>query len=156
MLLPRRQLYDTNEAYQEAVRLYTLIDQLQKRISELEKIAGTGNTAQTGPAGLSSSVNIPALADPQATAQVYGQGFNPSVTVTAILGGSTGYSFSMSGTTYTMVVSNAATARSAISAAQAQAPGATTVTLAKITPAGANGSLTWSAEGVITAVTLPT
>lgn len=51
---------------------------------------------------------------------------------------------------------SAAGARANLSAAQIQAPGAHTITLAKITGAGANGSLTWNSEGVITGYVDPT
>ncbi len=50
----------------------------------------------------------------------------------------------------------AAAARANLSAAQIQAPGAHTIVLAKITGGGANGSLTWNSEGVITGFVDPT
>lgn len=53
--------------------------------------------------------------------------------------------------------STAAAARSALSAAQIQAPGGPhTITLAKITGGGVNGSLTFTAEGVISGFVDPT
>lgn len=50
----------------------------------------------------------------------------------------------------------AAGARTNLSAAQLQAPGAHTIALAKLTLAGTNGSISWSAEGVVTAFVDPT
>jgi hypothetical protein len=50
----------------------------------------------------------------------------------------------------------AAAARTSLGAAAAGTPGAHTITLAKITAGGTNGSLTWNADGVITAFVDPT
>ena len=148
---PRRQFYANSETFQDIASLVREVQDLRRQLDELK-----GVPSALKPAGLSHAINIPAASDPNATAQVYGAGFNPNVPITAIDGGSTGYSFSMSGTTYTMAVSNAATARSAISAAAKQAVAAGTVTLLKLTGPGANGSITITAEGTISAYTAPT
>ena len=50
----------------------------------------------------------------------------------------------------------ATAARTALSAATAGTPGVHTITLAKLTGGGANGSITWNADGVITAFVDPT
>ncbi len=50
----------------------------------------------------------------------------------------------------------AGSARTNLGAAAAGAPGAHTTTLAKITGGGANGSLTWNADGCVTAFADPT
>lgn len=75
-------------------------------------------------------------------------------------GGVTGYDFTggpiTSSGTLTMVVNNAATARSAIGAAAAQSIVGTTIPLAKITGGGVDGSITVNAEGVVTAYVAPT
>jgi hypothetical protein len=51
---------------------------------------------------------------------------------------------------------NAAGARTNLGAAAAQTPGAHTIPLAKITGGGADGSITWNAEGVVTGFADPT
>lgn len=51
---------------------------------------------------------------------------------------------------------NAAGARANLGAAAAGAAGVHTITLAKLTGGGANGSITWNADGVVTAYTDPT
>lgn len=51
---------------------------------------------------------------------------------------------------------NAASARTNLSAAQAGGVGAHTITLAKITGGGTNGSITWNADGVVTGYLDPT
>jgi hypothetical protein len=51
---------------------------------------------------------------------------------------------------------SAATARAALGAAQATGVGAFTITLAKLTVLGSNGSLTWTADGTITGYAAPT
>lgn len=75
-------------------------------------------------------------------------------------GGVTGYDFTggpiTSSGTLTMAVVNAATARGAIGAAEAQAIAGATIPLAKITGGGTDGSITVNAEGVVTAYTAPT
>lgn len=75
-------------------------------------------------------------------------------------GGVTGYDFTggpiTSTGTLTMAVANAATARGAIGAAQAQSIAGATIPLAKITGGGADGSITVNAEGVVTAYVAPT
>lgn len=150
---PRRQFYANSETFQDVAALVREVQDLRKELAKL-----TGANSPTAPplTGLSHAVNIPAASDPNATAQVYGVGFNPNVPITSINGGSTGYTFSMSGTTYTMSVSNAATVRSSISAAQKQSVAAGSVTLLKLTGPGTDGSITITAEGTISAYTAPT
>lgn len=52
-------------------------------------------------------------------------------------------------------VTSAAATRAAIDAAQRGAPGAHTITLAALTGGGAQGSITWNADGVVTAYVDP-
>mgnify|MGYP000959834717 CR=1 FL=1 len=152
---PRRQNWDSNDQYQELIRLYDLVNRLQDEITAL-KVGQSGASNPAVQRGLQSSVAIPAIADPQASAQVYPTGFNPSVNISSVSGGSTGYTFTVSNGIATMSVSSAATVRSSIGAAQSSGIGAGTATLAKLNPAGANGSISWNADGCITAYTAPT
>lgn len=70
----------------------------------------------------------------------------------------TGVGFTISGTSSAGViaVTNAAAARSALGITLPTGVTAHTITLAKITPAGANGSITWDANGWVTAYVDPT
>lgn len=152
---PRRQNWDSNEQYQELIRLYDLVNRLQDELTAM-KLGQSGASGSSTSRGLQSSVSIPAVADPQASAQVYPTGINPSISINSVSGGSTGYTFTLSNGIATMSVGTAATVRSSIGAAQAGTPGAHTVPIPKLTPAGAAGSITFNADGVITAYTDPT
>jgi len=152
---PRRQFYANNETFHDVELLVAQINRLQERLDAIAP-ANPSASAPATPQGLAHAVTIPAVADPNATAQVFAPGINPNVALTSVAGGSTGYTFNMVRTVETMAVSNAATARAAIGAAQASGFGAGTATLAKLTALGANGSISWNADGCITAYTAPT
>lgn len=152
---PRRQFYANNETFHDVELLVAQINRLQERLDAIAP-ANPSASAPATPQGLAHAVTIPAVADPNATAQVFAPGINPNVALTSVAGGSTGYTFNMVGTVETMAVSNAATARAAIGAAQAATPGATVFPIPKLTALGANGSITITADGVISAWTAPT
>lgn len=78
--------------------------------------------------------------------------------VTSVNLSATGVGFTITGSTSTgiITVTNAATARSAINAAEKESPGVHTITLAPITALGTPGSITWSADGVVSAFVDPT
>lgn len=110
-----------------------------RRVDQLQIALASVQDAQTQGSTFASSEGI---------------SLNPT---TQASGGGTGYTFTQnSAGVLTMSVSNAATARGAISAAQSGAVGAGTVTLAKLTPAGTDGSISYNADGCITAVVAPT
>lgn len=105
--------------------------------------------------GSQQSVSLAAASDPLlAGSALVGAGdsnfVGQSVPITA-----TGAGITISGPTSaaTVSVTNAATLRSAIGVTGVAAH---TITLAKITPAGANGSITWDANGWVTAYVDPT
>lgn len=104
------------------------------------------------------AVSIQAAQDALTTAQTF-VGFGTTVasamnvTLTA-----NGVGFQITGPSNgaTISVTSASTARTAINAAQKESPTPGTITLAKITGGGVNGSLTISADGVISAYVAPT
>lgn len=67
-----------------------------------------------------------------------------------------GYSISGPSNAATITVTNATTARGAINAAVATAVGAHTITLAALTGGGTQGSISWNADGTVTAFVDPT
>lgn len=67
-----------------------------------------------------------------------------------------GYSISGPSSAGVIAVTNALTARTAIGAAQATAVGAHTITLAALTGGGTQGSITWNADGTVSAFVDPT
>lgn len=77
----------------------------------------------------------------------------PSVTIAA-----SGDGFTISGPSDagTVSVTDATVARAALDAAQRQSPGAHTIMLAPITGGGMAGSITWSADGVVSGFVDPT
>jgi hypothetical protein len=94
-----------------------MVEALSQKVTALESKLGVANPS-SGLNGISdrvnsSRVNIPAVRDVNATAQVYGAGLFTSVTVSAVDGGSTGYTFSGTGT-FTMAVNSAATIRTSL------------------------------------------
>lgn len=135
--------------------MYDLVTRLQDELNAL-KARQAASSSSNSSRGLESSVAIPAATDPQASAQVYPTGINPNVNLSSVAGGSTGYQFTNSGGVATMAVNNAATVRGGIGAAAAGTPGAHTMTIPKLTGLGANGSITWNADGVVTAYVDPT
>lgn len=103
--------------YQYLNRLVEMVDSLSAKVASLEAKLGVSSPQQMSN-GISdrinsSRVNIPAVRDAAATAQVYGAGLFTSVTVSNVDGGSTGYVFSGSGT-FTMAVNSAATIRTSL------------------------------------------
>lgn len=72
--------------------------------------------------------------------------------ITSLSGLSTPLSVGQGGTG----ANSAGGARTSLGAAAAGTPGAHTITLAKITGGGTDGSITWNADGVITAFVNPT
>jgi len=141
MLQPRRQNYPSNEMYQEIVRLYTLVESLQK---EVQKLSGNPLARSTGVSGIERAVSIPAASDPNAAAQVYPGGINPAVTTFTLSSGITGLAVGTSPNYNLTLV--AATFRSTIGAAAKASPAITAGTYAP--PA----SITVNAEGIITAI----
>jgi len=74
----------------------------------------------------------------------------------SLAGLTNGLTFSGTTSTVTFTVTNAATFRSSVGAATSTGITATTLTLAKITGGGSNGSITLTADGCISAYVAPT
>ena len=146
--LPRRQNYPSNEMYEEIVRLYTLVASLQAKLDALSGTTPVRGTNQ----GIQRAVSIPAASDPNATAQVYGAGINPAVSTISITS-SIGVGFG-STPSFVMVISNAATFRTAIGVdAPVVVTAGTYVTGLKLTGPGNDGTITINAQGRVTAIT---
>lgn len=158
MELPSKQQTPGSDVhYQYLARLVGQVNALQQEIETLRARLGISPTgAITQSRGLSSRVNIPAAEDPNAALQVYGQGFTTpvpgSTTITTLVAGVT---FG-AGPGYVFAISSASSFRGAIGAAAKSSITGTTLTLAKITGPGTDGSITISAEGVVTAYVAPT
>lgn len=113
--LPSRQHYDNSRAFQDVADLVREVKELQAQVRELQMQVGKGTGSGSGATvGRGSRIGIPAVNDANALAQVYGSQFNPNVTINTVSGGVTGYAFTAASGTYTMAISNAATARSAL------------------------------------------
>ena len=110
-------------------------------------------------AGVSSS---PLLQTQVQAGAVTSIGGATGTSITIVSGGGAGFSITPSGTpgqlSLSVGVSNAATARGALNAAEKATPAITgaVIPLAKITGGGADGSLTVNAEGIVTAYVAPT
>jgi len=135
--------------YQEIVRLYTLVESLQK---EVQKLSGNPLARSTGVSGIERAVSIPAASDPNATAQVYPGGINPNVstiTITSSIGASFGSSPS-----FAMTITSASSFRTAIGVdAPVVVAAGTYTTGLKLTGPGNDGSITINAQGRVTAIT---
>lgn len=148
-------------------RLVRQVEALEGEARDLRKeLAGKGLVSGTS---RSTGVTIPVVSDPQLSpngAFVGPAGATLASTSTGAVtsvnadGGSTGYAFTggpvTSSGTLTLTVSSAATARSAISAAQKTAVGAHTITIPKLTSGGTDGSVSWNADGSVSAYVDPT
>jgi hypothetical protein len=145
--------------------IHNLWDRVNYLIDQLNEMRGLLETLAQGTSSISAKskqleVSLATVQDALTQGTTFAGTGNDSLnSTTQISGSGVGYSFSQnSAGVVTMTVSNPATARGAIDAAEAQAPAGApaTITLAKITPAGLDGSLSITAEGTINAFTAPT
>lgn len=141
--------------YQYLVRLVEKITLLEQDLAEARNKLALSNGSGSQNNGLSSRIGIPAASDPQATAQVYGSGFNPSVPAISISGATVGAAFGSS-PSFSMSISNAATFRTAIGVDAPVSITADTIPLFKITGGGTDGSITVNAQGRVIAYVKPT
>lgn len=128
-------------------------------LSELQAIKSAMQGLQKPSAEIKGlQVQIQAAADSLTELQTFvGKGNAQFVSTSSSLS-ATGVGMTITGSigSGTIAISNAATFRSAISAAQKTSVGAHTITLAKLTPAGTNGSISWNADGCVSAYVDPT
>lgn len=113
------------------VQVYSAIQKLIVAVQQAK--SGTGPGGSSGP-------NQPFGQTPPAQTQALGIGAGVIVPISE---GGTG-------------ATSSAAARSNLGAATKGSPGTHTIILAKITGGGANGSITWNADGTITAFVDPT
>ena len=138
-----------------------LLDRVNFLLNEVAGIRSSGATmAQDTAAKVDKlQVALQAATDPTAAGTTFvGFGQNTPISSSPVIDGSgVGYQFtSGSGGSLTMSVSSASTARSSISAAQKTAVGAHTITLAALTGGGTQGSISWNADGCVSAFVDPT
>lgn len=142
---------------QEIRRLWDRLNYALSQIDLLRAIPrGTGTTSPES----AERVALQAASDPLTRGRAF-VAFGESQPVgdptsVAVAGASNGLTFSGATNALSFVVTSAASFRAAIGAAAATAVGAHTMTLAKITAGGTNGSLSWNADGAITAFVDPT
>src|SRR5574343_1512307 len=146
MELPSRQNTPGNDVfYQYLARLVREVDSLKAQLEEARaKLNLSSPESMSKNTGLQSRITIPAAADPNAQAQVFGAGFSadvPTITISSSIGVSFG-----SSPGFVMSISNPSTFRSAIGAAAKASPALTAGTYSPV------NSITVTAEGVISAI----
>ena len=122
-----------------------------------ERLAGLGSGRQAQAIG-ELQVQIAAVQDQLTQAGTFVNAGSSSFNASSVTISASGDGFSISGASDNGVINvdSPTTARAALDAAQAESPGAHTIPLAKITGGGADGSITWSADGVVSAFVDPT
>ena len=154
---PQRQNYSSNQQYQDISELSLQIDLLKRQVRDLESRLGLASATPITPGGISHGLYIPAAADPNATAQVSGQGIIPSVpslssiSITSSIGAGFGSSPS-----FVMTITSASGFRAAIGTDAPTSITAHTIPIAKITGGGTDGSITVNANGRVSAYVDPT
>lgn len=147
---PNTQIQD-RELWNRLNFLLTEVDNLK---AEMKKVSGSGSRLD----GLQTQIQ--AAADSLTELQTYvGKGQTQFVSTSSSLS-ATGVGMTISGSigSGTISITNAASFRSAISAAAKANPAIApaTIPLAKITGGGTDGSITVNAEGIITSYVAPT
>jgi len=137
--------------------LFDRVNYLLTKVSEGSRgDGGKGIVPTQRPSGL--SVSIAAASDPLLGGSTLASAGDTNFVGQAVPLTATGVGFSISGTTTSGVisVSNAATARAALGITLPTGVAAHTITIPKLTGGGANGSISWDANGWITAFVDPT
>jgi hypothetical protein len=145
---------------QEIRHLWDRLNYVLGQIDELKEVPRGTSTEQLTQQVGGLQVALQAVQDSLTTGRTF-VAFGESqpvgdTTSVAIAGASNGLTFAGTSSALTFTVTGAATFRAAIGAPAAASIVATTLTLAKITGGGADGSLTLSSEGVVTAYVAPT
>lgn len=138
--------------------------QLWLRVNTLLERMGEGPSPSPSNRGIvptapsRSTVSIPAASDALLTEGTYASANNTqfSNTSVTVAGGGDGFTLSGPSSSLTFSVSNAATARTALGVTLPTGGAAHTITLLKLTGGGTDGSITWDANGWVTAYVDPT
>jgi len=141
-------------------RLKALLQQLWLRVNHLIEVQGKVVESKKGGKGIipTPNVSIPAASDSLLGGQTYANPDGTQFSSNSVNISASGDGLSVQGSSGAAVINvdNAATFRSAIGVSLPTGVTAHTITLAKLTPAGANGSITWDANGWVTAYVDPT
>lgn len=121
------------------------------------RLAGLG-TGRQEKAISELKVQIAVVQDALTQAGTFVNAGNSAFNSSSVTIAASGDGFSITGSSDAGVINvdNPVTARAALGAAEAETPGAHTITLLKLTGGGADGSITWNADGVVSAFVDPT